>query len=214
MYDNDSRTSRHALRGALFGACMLAPALAAATDFPVTGTISVNGNLGDLPAGVSFGPSDYDAETGAISAATFTFPPSTASFNSQFGTVVVHYQLTQTNTSDGQVAGDGTAALSMADMQLSVVSVTISGFPVDVGTCVLQPLELSLDGSASAAGLDLADPAFTIPEVGASDCGGYGSQINDAIAGSNNSIALHLAGDFTPPQDTDTIFANGFDLPG
>jgi len=210
MYDNDSRTSRQALRGALLGACLLAPVLAAATDFPVTGTISVNGNLGDLPAGVSFGPSDYDAETGAISAAAFTFPPSTASF----GAVVAHYQLTQTNTSDGQVAGDGTAALSMADMQLSVVSVTISGFPVDVGTCVLQPLELSLGGSASAAGLDLADPAFTIPTVGASDCGGHGSQINDAVAGSNNSIALHLAGDFTPPQDTDTIFANGFDLPG
>jgi hypothetical protein len=95
---------------------------------------------------------------------------------------------------------------------LLVVSALIAGvFPIGVGTCVFQPITIDIAGTVSAAGLDLSDPAFTIPTVGSTDCGGYGDQINTGVAGSNNSMQVHLAGDFTPPPEDDTIFRNGFD---
>lgn len=184
---------------------------AAAADFPVSGSIAFNGNAGALPDGGTFGPSSYAPASGAIAAGRFTFPQATTSFSSTFGSVVVTYLLSQTNTSSGQIGADGTAAFSAVSMKLEVQQVRVGGFPVDVGTCVFQPIDLDLAGTASAAGLDLADASFTVPPVGASDCGGYASQINAALAGSNNRIDVHLAGDFTPPADNDTIFADGFE---
>lgn len=202
-----------AVRAAFAVLLTLSPLAAGATDFPVSGTLSVNGNSGALPAGGVFGGSSYDPGSGAIAAGAFAFPQSTISFDSSFGTVVVTYQFSQTNTSTGQVAADGVAALTDAAMRLEVTHVTVSGFPISVGTCVFAPIDLVLAGTGSAAGLDLSDDGFTIPAVASSDCGGYGDQINDGVAGSNNSIQTHLDGNFTPPAASDdTIFANGFDL--
>ena len=187
-----------------------AASAASATNFPVTGSISINGNPGTLPTGGTFGNSTYDAATGAITAGRFTFPQSTTSFDSQLGPIVVTYQLSQTDTSTGQVAAGGAAGLTSAAMELDVLSITISGIPVAVGTCVFQPIVLALTGTGATAGLDLADSGYTIPQVAATDCGDYGSYIDNALAGSNNTIQLHLAGNFTPPSG-DTIFENGFD---
>lgn len=201
-------------RAALAG-CVLVAGAASAANFPVSGTITVNGNAGALPSGGTFGPSSYDGVTGAISSGQFTFPQSELDFNSQFGPVTVTYQLSQTNTSNGQVASDGTAALSQVILKLEVLLVTINSVPVSTGngTCIFQPIDLDLAGTGSASGLDLTDPVFTIPPVGATDCGAFSSQINDNIAGNNNSAVMHLAGDFTPPPNDDTIFKNGFDTP-
>jgi hypothetical protein len=198
----------------LLGALCLGSSSASAVNFPVSGTITVNGNAGALPAGGVFGPSSYDAASGAIALGAFSFPQATTSFSSTLGLVVVTYQLSQTNMSSGQVASDGVAALTDATMKLQVIHVTISGIPVPVGTCVFQPIDVALTGTGSAAGLDLSDSGFVIPPVAPTDCGGYGNDINNAIAGSNNSIQMHLAGDFTPPAASDTIFANGFDPAG
>lgn len=193
---------------------MAALTAAHATNFDVTGTITINGNAGTLPTGGTFGNSIYDGATGALSSGKFTFPQSSATFHvdSLGADVTVTYQLSQTNTSTGQVATDGVAALSQATLKLQVVSALIAGvIPIGVGTCVFQPITIDLAGTGSAAGLDLSDPAFTIPTVGSTDCGGYGDQINTGVAGSNNSMQVHLAGDFTPPPEDDTIFRNGFD---
>ena len=189
--------------------------LAHATNFTVTGTISVNGNPGTLPAGGTFGNSTYDTVTGAISSGKFTFPPSSTTFHSDSlgADILVNYQLSQTNTSTGEVATDGVAALTVAHMKLQIVSAFANGVvPIPLGTCVFQPIDFDLSGTGSAAGLDLADAAFTIPGVAPTDCGGFGDQINTGVAGSNNSIDIHLAGDFTPPPENDTIFENGFDV--
>lgn len=189
--------------------------LAHATNFPVTGSISVNGTAGDLPSGGTFGNAAYDTATGVLSSGAFTFPQATTSFHSDdLGVdVVVNYQLSQTNTSTGQVATDGVAALSNARMKLQIVSAFAGGIvPIPLGTCIFQPIDFDLAGTGSAAGLDLSAPSFTIPEVASDDCGGYGDQINAGVAGSNNSVQMHIAGDFTPPTpDDDTIFENGFD---
>jgi hypothetical protein len=205
---------RRCARGAFTLVVLLALACqaAAATDFPVSGTLSVNGNAGALPDGGTFGDSTYDASTGALSPGAFSFPQTTTSFPSDLGTVAVTYRLSQTDTSTGLVAADGTAALTNASLTLNVTHVTISGIPISVGTCVFQPIDIALAGTGSATDLNLAESGFSIPEVAPSACGGYGDQINQAIAGTNNAIEVAMEGDFTPPVDDDTIFADGFEL--
>ncbi|MBO9663744.1 hypothetical protein [Dokdonella sp.] len=189
------------------------PAVAAAVDFPLSGTISVGGQSGALPNGGAFTGSGYDQASGVIAPGTFTFPQSSTTYTSPLGPVVVAYQLSQTGQSSGQVAADGVAALTAATLRLQVISASSPLGPINVGTCVLEPIIVALAGTGSSSGLQLSDPGFTIPPVGATDCGGFGSQINQAIAGDDNSIDLLMAGDFAPPSDQDTIFVDGFEVP-
>ncbi|MEO7326854.1 MAG: hypothetical protein ABIW82_18685 [Dokdonella sp.] len=201
---------------ALLAGCMLVTGAASATNFPVSGTISVNGNPGALPSGGTFGDSTYNTATGDISVGMFTFPQSTTTFFSQSvgANVTVTYQLSQTNTSSGQVAGDGTAALTQVQLKLKAISAVVGVVPVGFGeTCIFQPIVLDLAGTGDATGLDLGSSGFAIPQVGPTDCSGFGSQVNSGIAGSNNSIQVHMDGDFTAPT-SDLIFANGFEVPG
>ncbi len=196
------------LRAALALALFAAP-LAHATNFDVTGSVTVNGSAGALPSGGTFGDSTYDGATGMLSTGQFVFPQaSTTIAVSGFGNVTVTYQFSQTNTSSAAVAADGVAAMTAVTASLSIVSTSL---PLTVTPCVFAPIDLELAGTGSAAGLDLADAAFEVPPT-SSPCGGFAGQINSGLAGSNNSIALHLAGDFTPPvPDDDTIFVDGFD---
>jgi hypothetical protein len=189
------------------------PAAVAGTDYPVSGSITVNGTTGPLPSGGEFTGSSYDGATGEIGAGAFEFPVATIDFDSPLGPVTATYQLSQTNASTGQVAGDGIAGLTTASMRLQVLSAVVGGIvPIPIGTCVFEPIVFVLDGTGSGTGLDLADPIFTIPEVESSACGGNGDAINDGIAGSSNSIELQVDGDFTPPSEViDLIFADGFD---
>lgn len=192
----------------LVAAALLAtPVAGFAADFAVSGTIVVNGQQGALPDGGAFAGSAYDAATGAIAAGRFTFPASTASN----GAVTVRYQLSQTDTSAGQVAADGVAVLEAASLKLAVLSATYSGVPVPLGTCEFQPILLELAGSGVESGLDLADAQFDIPPAPAGNCGAFRDQINAAFAGSDNGISVHLDGDFAPPAGDDTIFRSGFD---
>lgn len=190
--------------------------IAQATNFPVSGAITVNGNPGALPAGGVFGDSTYNVATGDISVGTFTFPQATTTFHSDSlgADVTVTYQLSQTNSSTGLVATDGTAALTQATLKLQAISALVGFIPVSFGnSCIFQPIDVDLAGTGAASGLALSDDAFTIPQVAPTDCAGYGNQVNSGIAGSNNSIQMQMAGDFTPPTN-DTIFANGFESPG
>jgi hypothetical protein len=192
---------------------VIATGIAAATDYPVSGSLTVNGNVAPLPDGGAFVGSGYDPASGAIAEGSFVFPQTTFSFDTPLGTAVATYVLDQTDSSTGTVWADATAALMPASFSLTVLSLTVGIFPVDVGTCVLGPIVIELAGTASAGGLALGDDGFEIPALAADACGGYGEEINEAIAGTNNQAAVDLAGDFTPPADADTVFANGFDPP-
>lgn len=210
-----ARPLRALLAGALLSSCFV-PCVAQAVDFPVTGTITVNGNPGALPAGGTFGDSSYDTATGDIAVGHFTFPQSTTTFHSDSlgADVTVTYQLSQTNTSTGLVANDGVAMLTQAQLKLKAISAVVGVVPVAFGnSCIFQPINVDLAGTGAASGLDLSQTGFTIPQVGATDCSGFGSQVNSGLAGSNNNILMHMAGDFTPPSANDTIFANGFESP-
>lgn len=186
-----------------------ASATAQAADFPVSGTITVNGNADTLPAGASFGDSVYDAGTGMLSAGTFTFPQSsvTVDVGPPFGNITITYKFTQTNTSTALVATDGVAAMSQVLGQLEIISTSL---PLTVTPCRFAPIALDLTGTGSSVSLDLEDRQFTVPPT-ADECGGFASQINAELAGNSNSIAPSLAGDFTPPSDTDKIFVDGFE---
>lgn len=193
---------------ASFAAALAFAAPAHATVFPVTGTITVNGSAGNLPNGTFANPI-YDPATGTLTAGVFAFPQSSTTINvNGFGDVTVTYQLSQTNTSTALVASDGTAAMTQVDAKIEIISTSL---PISVVPCRFGPIPLDLAGTASATGLDLEDRSFTVPPT-TDNCGGFKSQINSQLAGSNNSIAPHLDGDFTPPSaDNDKIFINGFD---
>ena len=192
----------------------IGPAAFAGTDYPVSGSITVNGTEAPLPAGGAFVGSSYDEVSGEIGAGVFEFPVATVDFDSPVGAVTATYELTQADSSSGQVDADGIAGLTIASMQLRVISAFIGGLvPIPVGDdCVFWPIVIELDGTGSSVGLDLADAAFTIPEVAADACGGFGAEINAGIAGGTNSIELQIDGDFTPPSGVvDLIFEDGFD---
>lgn len=217
-YRASSRTTTRVRPGLLTATAMatlLLAGTASAVDYPVTGSLTFNENPADLPDGSLFVGSSYDDTTGEIGTGSFVFPQATLSFTSSLGDAEATYQITQDNTSSGQVGSDSTAALTESVLTLTMVSLTIDGsFPFDVGTCVFSPITLELAGTASATGLSLMDAAFTVPTVGPEDCGGFSSDFNNAISGSNNEIALQVVGDFTPPAgDNDTIFKNGFETP-
>lgn len=189
------------------------PGVAAAVDFPVSGTITVDGQSGTLPEGGAFAGSGYDPASGSIASGAFAFPVTIVSREVSGGTVAVTYQLSQVDTSSGQVASDGVAALSVASMKLAVLSATYNGFPIPVAPCEFQPILIELAGTGDSDGLALADSQFDIPPAPVGNCGAFRDQINGAFAGSDNAIIVQMAGDFTPPSDQDTIFVDGFDTP-
>ena len=217
----DGEAVRPGVRGCVARACVAlalsviaVPVVFAGTDYPVSGSITVNGTTGPLPSGGEFAGSSYDVASGEIGAGAFEFPQATIEFDSPLGPVTATYELSQVNTSTGQVDFDGVAGLTSASMRLHVLSAFLGGLvPIPIGNdCVFAPIVFGLDGTGSAAGLELADAAFTIPEIESSACGGNGDAINDGIAGSSNSIELQIDGDFTPPTEViDLIFEDGFD---
>lgn len=198
-------------RGATFMLVLQMVGLAGAhaANYPVTGTVTFNGNSGALPSGGTFGDSTYDSSTGVVSSGKFTFPQATTTVPvTGFGNVDVTYQLSQTNTSVAQVASDGVAVMTAVQAKLEIISTSL---PVSITPCVFEPIPLDFAGTGSSTGLDLADAAFTIPPAPVGNCGLARDPINNAIAGSNNSMQVYMAGDFTPPPEDDTIFENGFE---
>lgn len=184
---------------------------ALAVDFPVAGTLMVNGDPGVLPAGGVFAGSDYDPLSGMIAPGRFTFPVSTETTESGGVVFVVRYQFVQTDTSSGAVAADGIAALTPASFKLTVLSITAGGIPFPIGVCEMQPILVGLAGTAAAAGLQLADEQFDIPEVPPGQCGSFRDSFNEAFAGADNSMNIQVSGDFTPPSTGDVLFDDGFE---
>jgi hypothetical protein len=180
-----------------------------AADFPLSGVFTFNGV--DSALSGTFGPSTYNASSGGITAGAFNVPSATLQFASGADSqVTVHYQITQTNTSSGQVADDGVAVLTSATLMLHVIDAHTQAMLWSVGsTCDFGPFVLALAGTGAVSGLDLGANGFTIPAVSTSACGGHGDPLSSGIAGDQSRTQLLLAGDFTPPLDK--LFADGFD---
>ncbi|MGB8635895.1 MAG: hypothetical protein WCD36_11540 [Rhodanobacteraceae bacterium] len=181
---------------------------AAATQYPIgSGTVTINGSSEALPAGGTFGDSSYDAGTGYLSPGKFAFPQATVA-NGDF---TITYQLAQSDTSAALVGSNGNVGFTTASMQLSIVSASYLGFPVSVSPCRFSPIAWgTLGGSASATGMHISNGIFTVPPT-TDSCGGYQAQINDALAGNQNSITMVIDGNFTPPALDDRVYMDGFD---
>lgn len=176
---------------------------AAAVDYPVSGTISINGSTGSLPDG-SFEGSSYDPTAGSIGAGAFKFAEATVTQ----GSYSLTYELGQVDTSTGQVDVHGAASLSNAAMSLRLIKGVTPFGPANFGqSCIFSPINLLLSGTASANGLALSSPAFTVLPT-TDDCNGWASLLNAQMSGSTNTIALNVDGNFTPPG---VIFIDGFD---
>jgi hypothetical protein len=192
-----------ATAGGLLAACM-AGQVAAATDYNVAGSATFNGNASVLDEGLFLG-SSYTMATGAIGAGAFKFQGASVGD----GVTELTYQLDQGIASAGQVGADGLAALADASLRLTVVDMTYDGSPRVVGAdCVFQPIHIALDGNGSASGLELSASGFAIAPIDGNACNGFAGTINTLLAGSTNSIALRIDGDFAPPG---TIFVAGFE---
>lgn len=197
----------------LAGATALLLALpVAAAQFPVTGTVAFGSETSALPTGTNFGDSTWNPATGELSSGRFHFPRASISRDTDLGPLKITYDLTQTSDSMALVDADGNAAFTTVALQLHVVSVTLGYLPLDIGpACDFAPLLWDdLAGTASAAGMEVAQASFGVPET--SGCGAWRDQINDAIAAADGSVELELAGDFTPPSG-DLIFSDGFETP-
>lgn len=195
-------------------ACWLFAGSASARQFPVSGSVTINGGTpAALPANVTFGDSTYNASNGDLSAGTFNFPVSTATFDN--GNGVVTYRFTQTNASTALVGSSGMAMLSVANMSLKVLSASYYTIAIDVGTdCVFGPIRWHhLWGARTTTGLDLMQATFAVPMTQGS-CNGHAQQINDALQGNDNSIELLINGNFSLPNAgaSDLIFFDGFGL--
>lgn len=192
----------------------LAAAPALAVQFPVTGSVSVGGEGGELPPG-TFGDSSYDGSSGELSSGKFAFPTTSVTFDSPLGPVVATYQFEQTNQASATVDTDGIVAFSEAKFRISILSARLGGvIPINIGPpCVFEPIEIFLAGTADGSGMSVSDPAFTVPPAPEGNCGDYRDQINDALAGAEQGIELFIEGDFTPPPEgnPDLIFVNGFE---
>lgn len=201
---------------ALAAVCCAFAGSASANEFPVTGSVTINGgSSAPLPAGVTFGDSTYNASNGDLSAGKFTFPSSTITFDSGKGTAT--YQFSQTNTSMALVGDDGMAVLTPASMNLKVLSATYDpgtgSIPISLGSdCIFTPIHWNdLWGTRTPTGLDLMQATFTVPAT-QGNCGGLASQINDALRGNHNSIELLIGRSFALPATgaSDLIFISGF----
>lgn len=210
MRSIDIRRARRVLAscscGLFVAALHCAAAAAQGTDgYPISGTATIHGQSGALPADGTFSGSSYDPLTGAIGAGTFKFPATTVTQASASLT----YQLSQTGPSSATVDDSGNVVFTPATMALTLLGGTFPPYPAATfgDTCIFAPIAVGLTGSASPAGLDVTDAQFTIPST-VDNCNGFGNTLNGYIPGTNNAITIHVEGDFTPPG---VIFTDGFD---
>lgn len=61
---------------------------ASATQYGVTGTVDFGNGSDNLPAGVTFGDSSYDASSGFLSSGQFDFPQAMASSHTDLGDLI------------------------------------------------------------------------------------------------------------------------------
>lgn len=190
-----------------------------AAQYAVDGTIDFHNGPDPLPAGVTFGDADYDPGNGYLSQADFEFPEHSVSLTTvDYSPPVVmtlSYRFIQSEPASALVDADGNAAFTPVRLKLHVVSAeSNTGRSYAVGsTCDFGPVVWdSLAGTASAAGIDLQAVRFSVSDT-QDACGGHAGILDTMLAANDNSVSLHLDGDFTPPTLSDRVFLDGFEVP-
>lgn len=159
---------------------------------PVSGQFVINGYPMTFPNG-SFADGAQQASP-AVYGGIFYFPPATFQSNvNGLGMVVLNTQLFHRGTTTNALTSPSTAAIQMTNVYLHLYSATVSGVPVPLGNdCVFGPILFSAQGTWSAASATMSGNNITIPPVPPTACNGYASTLNNAIAGSNNSVTIAI----------------------
>jgi len=158
----------------------------------VTGSLTINGYTMAVPANsyVNGAHAPSDGTYGGM----FFFPTSTLQSTIQgLGPVTLTVQLVHQGTSSSVFYPNTTATIGLSQLYLHLQSATVSGFPVSLGSdCIFGPITLATNGSWNTAYAQAAQSGYTIPPVAPTACAGYGTQISNSVATSNNSVTLAI----------------------
>lgn len=157
---------------------------------PVTGQFVVNGYPMPFPNG-SFVGGAQQASPG-LYGGRFYFPPSTLQSNvNGLGLVTLNTQLVHQGFSDNPLVLPEFASIQMADVYLRLTAATVSGIPVSLGNdCNFGPILINAQGIWNISAAAMSGNNISIPPVPPTACGGYGTTLNNSIAGSNNSVSI------------------------
>lgn len=157
----------------------------------VTGTMTINGFPMPVPSGAGVSGS-HIAGSGTYGG-KFYFP--SASFTAPInglGVVTLTVQWIHLGTSASQFFDNTTATVGVTEMYFNLQSAVVSGTPVPLSNCAFGPVTWSLVGTWNATTAQASQTGFVIPPLQGSNCSGFGTQISNSIAGSNNSVNLSI----------------------
>lgn len=175
------------------------PVASAGTSITATYPVSGSTYIKAISSTVSLGPgtlvSTVDPTTSAITAATLTLPPATASFRELgFVPVTATTALIQDGTGTGKINLSKNTVTVTSHITMRITSLKVAGLPVPVGRrCQTRtPATITVHsrpGFAVLAGGTVTG-TYTIP--GFSHCGLATALINLTIPGPDNTITLKL----------------------
>jgi len=160
---------------------------------PVSGQFVINGFPLTFPAG-SWANGGQQASP-AVYPGSFYFPQTTLqSHVNGLGFVTLNVQLQHRGTTYNPLLANHVAGVQLDNVYLQLYSATVSGIPVALGSdCVFGPIVLGATGSWNAAAATMSGGGIVIPPVPATACSGYGTTLNNSIAGSNNTVTITIA---------------------
>lgn len=159
---------------------------------PVSGQLVIDGYPMPFPAG-SYVDGAQQASP-AVYGGVFYFPPTTLqSPINGLGLVTLSLQLFHRGSTYNPIVGTNLAGIQMDNVYLQLYSATVSGIPVPLGSdCSFGPVVLGATGTWNSSFATMSGNEIVIPPVPAGACSGYGTTLNDAIAGSNNSVTITI----------------------
>lgn len=157
---------------------------------PVTGQLVVNGFPMPFPAGSHVGGAQQASP--GVYGGRFYFPPSTLQSNvNGLGLVTLNTQLVHQGTTSNTLALPEQAGIQLTDVYLRLTSATVSGVPVSLGSdCNFGPILINAQGVWNISAAAMSGNSVTIPPVPSTACAGFGTTLNNSIAGSNNSVSI------------------------
>ena len=108
--------------------------------------------------------------------------------------MTLNVQLHHRGTTYNPLVANNVAGVQLDNVYLQLYSATVSGIPVALGSdCQFGPIVLGATGTWNASAATMSGGGIVIPPVPATACSGYGTTLNNSIAGSNNSVTITIA---------------------
>ncbi len=160
---------------------------------PVSGQFVINGFPMAFPA-ASWANGAQQASP-AVYTGSFYFSATTLQSNvNGLGFVTLNVQLHHRGTTYNPLLANNVAGVQLDNVYLQLYSATVGSIPVSLGSdCLFGPIVLGATGSWNSVAATMSGGGIVIPPVPATACSGYGTTLNNSIAGSNNSVTITIA---------------------